>query len=314
MKILLIDDTLTERMIMTAYLNQLGHEVVSGSNGEEAITLFQQESPDLVLLDVIMPVMDGYQAAKEIKKIQGDDWVPIIFLSGRTDPKDIVAGIEAGGDDYLTKPVDQTVLSAKMAAMQRIAAMRQALITLSEKLEIANDELKSLADADGLTSLANRRRLDRHLTREASRCARMNHPLSLLMIDLDHFKSYNDHYGHLAGDSCLKKVAKALSSGINRAPDLVGRYGGEEFCVILPDTDIEGAIKVAEVLRNKVLALNIPHQGNSAAEVVSTSIGLATEILEPGRDATHLLNQADKALYQAKENGRNQVASSDQSQ
>ncbi len=307
MNILLVDDTRTEQHIMTVRLNEMGHDVICCSNGQEAIDLYEQYDFDLVLMDVIMPVMDGYETARHIRK-EEDDWVPIIFLSGRTSPDDIAAGIEAGGDDYLTKPVDETILAAKMSAMQRIAAMRHRLISVSHELEKANDELQKLANADGLTGLANRRIIDEYLERETARAIRSEHPIAVIMIDLDNFKFYNDNYGHIAGDSCLKKVSKVLKTTVRRPEDLVGRYGGEEFCVILPNTDMNGAAFVAERIRSEVENLKIPHARNTAGNVVTLSLGIASNIPGKKTTANHLLNAADKALYEAKMAGKNQVA------
>jgi diguanylate cyclase (GGDEF)-like protein len=233
--------------------------------------------------------------------------VPIIFLSGRTSPEDIAAGIAAGGDDYLSKPVDERVLAAKMTAMQRIAAMRHRLIMVSHELEKVNDELQKLANADGLTGLANRRIIDEFMDRETTRCTRGGNPIAVIMIDLDNFKAYNDNYGHIAGDSCLKKIAKVLKNTVSRPEDLVGRYGGEEFCVVLPNTDMDGAMHVAERIRIEVERLGIPHSGNSDKSVVTLSVGVSSHI--PGLQApsNQLLSEADKALYQAKMAGKNIV-------
>jgi len=307
MKILLVDDTQTMRMLLTAVLEEFGHNVVSCENGEEAIDCYLREHPDLILMDVVMPVMDGYQAAMKIRAID-NDWVPIIFLSTRAEPRDVANGIEAGGDDYLTKPVDETILKAKLIAMQRIATMRHKLIAVSKDLEKANSVLQRQAEVDGLTGLANRRHLDRHLGMEIARCTRTLSPLSVIMADLDYFKAYNDHYGHIAGDNCLKKVAKALSGTISRSNDLASRYGGEEFCIVLPDTDRQGVAHVAEQLRVTIEQLNIPHVRNGGS--VSMSLGTSTTVPDNNCSAERLLKGADKALYEAKQSGRNRVVSS----
>jgi len=307
MNILLVDDTRIEQHIMTVRLNDMGHDVICCSNGKEAIDLYNEYDFDLVIMDVIMPVMDGYEAAQEIRK-QEDDWVPIIFLSGRTDPDDIAAGIEAGGDDYLTKPVDETILAAKMSAMKRIAAMRHRLISVSNDLENANNELQKLANADGLTGLANRRIIDEYLDKETSRSIRSEQPIAVIMIDIDNFKLYNDNYGHIAGDSCLKKVSKVLKNSVRRPEDLAGRYGGEEFCVILPNTDMNGASFVAERIRGDVEGLNIPHAKSTIGSVVTLSVGISNRVPGSKSTPTQLLSDADKALYKAKSAGKNQVA------
>ena len=308
MKILVVDDTLTERMILSAVLKKLGHEVVTGEDGREAVELYAEHQPDLLLMDVMMPVMDGHQAAREIRAHQAlaEDWVPIIFLSGRSEARDIQQGIEAGGDDYLTKPVDQTVLAAKMKAMQRIAAMRGRLLEVSRELAWVNGELKALAERDGLTGLANRRFLDRHLEDEVARCARAQLPLSVVMIDVDHFKAFNDLHGHLAGDDCLKQIAQALAGVPRRPGDLAARYGGEEFCMVLPNTTAAGAVAVAERMRVLVSSQVIPDLHTDSP--VTASFGVANAIPDNSNfDPAGLLRSADKALYHAKQAGRNRV-------
>ncbi len=310
MNILLVDDTRTEQHIMTVRLSDMGHDVVCCSNGQEAIEQYGQYDFDLVLMDVIMPIMDGHEAARRIRGME-NDWVPIIFLSGRTSPDDIAAGIAAGGDDYLSKPVDETVLAAKMTAMQRIAAMRHQLIQVSHELEKANEDLQKQANVDGLTGLANRRILDEYMEKEITRAIRGKCPIAVIMIDLDNFKAYNDNYGHIAGDSCLKKVSKVLKNTVRRPEDLVGRYGGEEFCVILPNTDLDGAMFVAERIRTEVEKIKIPHSGNTNHKIVTLSVGTASHIPVQKTLSNQLLDAADKALYQAKMAGKNMVIAAD---
>jgi len=305
MKILLVDDTKTERLILTAYLEKMDHDVVHAENGQQAIDLFKSEKPELVLMDVIMPEIDGYQAARSIRQDE-NDWIPIIFLSGRVGADDIVAGIEAGGDDYLTKPVDYRILEAKMTAMQRIAKMRRKLINVSTELEAANAELKKLVNIDGLTGLSNRRYLDKFLRREVARSIRNGEPVSVVLCDVDFFKKYNDSFGHLQGDDCLKSVANALSDGCKRATDLVARYGGEEFGVILPDTGLIDAGKVAERMRMKVESLNIDHP-ESDLKKVTISMGVYAVVATHKDQSEEILKKADDALYKAKQSGRNCV-------
>jgi len=306
MKILLVDDTKTERLILTAYLDKLGHEVVHAENGHQAIELFKSEKPDLVLMDVIMPEMDGHEAARAIRKDESV-WVPIIFLSGRVAADDIVAGIEAGGDDYLTKPVDHRILEAKMTAMQRIAKMRRKLLDVSTELETVNSELKKLVNIDGLTGLANRRYLDKYLRVEIARSMRNGHSLAVILCDVDYFKKYNDSFGHLKGDDGLKLVAKALETACKRTTDLVARYGGEEFAAILPDTSLENAGMVAEGMRKAVEALAMDHP-ESDTKKVTVSLGVFSCVPENKEQSEEMIKKADEALYLAKDRGRNQVS------
>ena len=303
MKILLVDDTQTMRMLMTAILEEFGHNVICCENGEVAVDRYLSEHPDLILMDVVMPVMDGYQAAKKIRALD-NDWVPIIFLSTRAEPKDVAAGIDAGGDDYLTKPVDEIILKAKLIAMQRIATMRHKLISVSRDLERANSVLQRQAEVDGLTGLANRRLLDRHLELEIARCTRTNSPLSIIMADLDFFKAYNDHYGHIAGDSCLKKVADTLKDAINRSNDLACRYGGEEFAIILVNTDQGSALKMARRIVEAVKSKSYTYQNLELN--ITVSIGVASYPAD-SESREVLIEHADQALYESKRRGRNRA-------
>lgn len=312
MKVLLVDDSLVDRMIIESFLQDLGHEVVIGENGQEAVQLYQQHEPDLVLLDEVMPVMKGREAAQRIRELE-ENWVPIIFLSACFSADDIAAGIRAGGDDYLAKPVEQKILAAKMEAMQRIAEMRRKLLKLSEELEHANQELKHLVDVDGLTGLSNRRYIDRFLEHEIARCARSRQTITVIMCDIDYFKYYNDHYGHLKGDDCLRLVAGALKDFTRRATDLAGRYGGEEFLIVLIGLDPKDAYDRAEVLRSSVEQLNIPHDKSKISHCVTLSAGVFSIIPDAAMTSEQLLAIADKALYSAKLSGRNRVKLSDKS-
>jgi diguanylate cyclase (GGDEF)-like protein len=305
MKILIVDDSPSELLVLQSRLRRLGHEVASAADGVRGIELFEQLKPDLVLLDVVMPGIDGHEAARRMRAVESD-WIPIIFLSGRAENEDIAAGIEAGGDDYLIKPCDPTVLAAKMQSMQRIAAMREKLLATTRDLERANTALALAAQTDGLTGVGNRRALDETLLREIGRAARRRTTVAVVMLDVDHFKLFNDRYGHLAGDECLRRVAGAVAGAALRAGDFVGRYGGEEFCLILPDTDSQGALHIAEQVRAAVEALAIPSARDGAP--VTVSLGVAARHVDSGMSHEALLAEADGALYLAKKAGRNRVA------
>jgi diguanylate cyclase (GGDEF)-like protein len=235
--------------------------------------------------------------------------VPIIFLSAQVTPDDIVAGIEAGGDDYLTKPIEQKILKAKLKAMSRIAMMRQKLLDISEQLEQANAELQKQANMDGLTELANRRRLDTHLMHEVSHSSRLGQSLAVIMCDVDEFKNYNDKYGHLKGDDCLRMVADALKSEIRRISDLTGRYGGEEFMIVLLGLTEEQAIDRAEAIRKRIESLKIPHEASSVTNHVTISLGVYTDIPDSTSRPEDFVARADLALYASKQAGRNKVTS-----
>jgi diguanylate cyclase (GGDEF)-like protein len=307
MKVLIAEDSHSSQIVITSYIEDAGHHVVAVKNGQEAVEQFSIVQPDLVLLDVIMPVKDGIEAAREIRALceRDNDWVPIIFLSAMTESEDVARGIKAGGDDYLTKPIDAVVLNAKLDAMQRIANMRH-------DLQKANQKLRLMAMRDGLTGLANRRHFDDVIAKEFKRSMRSNTPLSLILADIDQFKAYNDNYGHQAGDDALRTVAKLIQSVIKRPGDLVARYGGEEFAIILPETNIASAHQVAELVKNAFTVNQIRHTHSSVADYVTLSFGVASIQPEKGQDVNDtirtLIEAADKRLYQVKQQGGNAVA------
>ncbi|MBW7861773.1 MAG: diguanylate cyclase [Rhodocyclaceae bacterium] len=310
MKVLVIEDTVTSATLICHLLEKMGLEPVHARDGQEGIEAFKRLRPDLVLLDIIMPGMDGFEVARRIRQLENaGEWTPIIFLSARTSDDDLALGISVGGDDYLVKPVSEIVLKSKVRAMQRIAQMRYSLLVLTRKLDEANRELTRLSAADGLTGIANRRCYDETLLREWRRSVRERTPISLLVADVDHFKQYNDGYGHQLGDDCLRDVARVLEGCLRRPTDLVARYGGEEFAAILPQTDAAGARRVAEAMRAGVEAACLPHEFSSTGRIVTVSVGVATAV--PDREDEdgyrQLLSLADRALYAAKRAGRNRV-------
>ncbi len=307
MKILVVEDTRSNAALLQDMLQRRGAEVSIAENAAQALALDAAEVPDLILLDVVLPDMDGYAVAREIRRREGGrGWKPIIFLSGKTGDSDLEEGIAAGGDDYLFKPVGEIVLAAKIAAMQRLVRMRDELIRLTGQLDAANRELQKLSTRDGLTGIGNRRFFDDLLAREWGRALRTGSEVALLLCDVDHFKRFNDTYGHPAGDQCLKAVADALQSAAGRASDIVARYGGEEFVVVLPDTSLGGVLFVAEKLRHGVHCLGIPHSGSERGNV-TISIGIASAVPSRGPGPGQLVEQADRALYRAKQGGRDRV-------
>ncbi|NTV09321.1 MAG: diguanylate cyclase [Zoogloea sp.] len=313
MKALLVEDTVTSAMLVTHQLRKIGIEPIVAADGETGIALFKQHRPDLVLLDIIMPGMDGFEVARRIRQLENaGEWTPIIFLTARASDEDLEKGIMVGGDDYLVKPVSEVVLTSKVKAMQRIAQMRYSLLVLTRKLDEANRQLTRLSALDGLTGIANRRQFDETLLREWRRAHRQATPISLLVCDVDFFKQFNDGYGHQAGDECLKAIAKVLEGSLRRPGDMVARFGGEEFAVVLPETDLQGAMRVAEAMREAVEGAGISHLYSDVAPVVTVSLGVACT--EPAADRTgcgQFLKLADDALYRAKRDGRNRVVAAE---
>ncbi len=308
MKILVVDDSSTMRAVLSGLLVSMGHEVVEAEDGAQALQVYASAKPELVLIDVMMPVLDGYEAAKRLRREHPDDWVPIIFLSSMEEDQDLDRAIDAGGDDYLVKPVSRVVLNAKIRALHRLESMRRKLLAVTSELAQTNRTLETMSRLDGLTGIANRRYLDTYLPAELARSARSKAPLSLILADIDHFKDFNDHYGHQAGDACLKKVADALHAAARRPADLAARYGGEEFAIVLPETPLVGALEVAKNVAHLIAELNLPHAASETHASITISQGIATcEAGEAALSAEHLIERADQALYRAKDLGRNRV-------
>lgn len=309
LKILVVEDSKVALKALCNYLAQMGIDApLIAETGKAALEIYARERPDLILLDAQLPDIDGFDIAKRIRaKEQDEDWTAIIFLTSMTKDEDLARGIAAGGDDYLMKPISPVVLKAKVLAMQRLVEMQRQLVDTTHQLNTVNQELQRLSTTDGLTGIANRRLFDELLTREWRRCLRDQKPIALVMIDVDHFKLYNDTYGHQAGDSCLIAVAGQLARAAPRASDLAARYGGEEFALILADTEMDGALWVANYIRQSVADLNLPHSASSLQRV-TVSCGVAAMVPNEKVAAKTLIMSADHALYLAKEQGRDRVA------
>jgi len=304
-KVLVVDDSPSMRAAVCHMLRGMNLEPVEAENGERAIELYMEERPAIVLLDVNMPGIDGYETARRIREASPEEWVPIIFLSANESDQDFNKAIESGGDDYLVKPVGRIVLAAKIRALQRLEQMRRKLVELTSELAASNRRLEQLSQSDGLTGVANRRYFDNFLAHHMALAARQKTNLSLVLCDVDCFKAYNDHYGHLAGDECLRKVAQILQTACQRSTDLVARYGGEEFALVLPDTHRTGAAQHVRNIRQALAEAAIGHARSTVSPYVTLSIGIAAYI--PGKDMKpeDLIARADEALYRAKAMGRN---------
>lgn len=285
MKILVIDDMPTERTLFRAWCTKLGHDATCAEDGAMGLAAFEADRPDLVLLDVAMPVMDGFETARQIRRL-GGRWVPIIFVSGRSDPEDIAAAIQAGGDDFISKPVNHIVLAAKLLAMQRIAAMRT--VMSDNRFLHLSMELQQLAEVENMTGLANSYGLTRGLAREYARCARTGQPISAIMIGTD----------GRTDEITLRKVATTLQSHITRSPDLVAYWGGDEFCALLPDTPLSGALHLAEHILRTVEQLHGPEARDEPA--LSIAMGVAAHVPKSSDDGSILRLAAADALSLAR--------------
>ncbi|KAF0165557.1 MAG: two-component system cell cycle response regulator [Rhodocyclaceae bacterium] len=307
MKILLVEDSRAVAAVMAARLTSFGHEVTLAENGQVAFDKFRQSAPDLVLMDIEMPVMNGFEATHQIRAFESTQkwaWTPIIFLTASDSMENLIAAIEAGGDDFLVKGLSEEVLRAKMKAMARIAEMRRLL-------SIANLKLEQQASRDGLTGLFNRRWMDINVDLAWEQCVRNNAPFALLMLDVDNFKKYNDHYGHQAGDDCLRAIAHALESVVTEAnaeglttDAFVARYGGEEFAVVMPWVSAAACQEMASRVVESVRMLRLQHAQNAEWGIVTVSVGGGRREALTGTPAM-LFRDADAALYRAKESGRN---------
>lgn len=291
-KILIVDDEPLNIEVLSETIEDLG-DIIFATSGQSAIDLCIEQRPDLVLLDVMMPEMDGYEVCRQLKALPETKDIPVIFATALSDENDEAKGFEIGAVDYVTKPISAPIV---------IARVRNHL-----ELKRYRDYLEQIAFIDGLTSIPNRRRFDEHFQSEWQRGVRREASLAILMLDIDFFKPFNDHYGHQAGDDCLVKVAQALASSVHRPGDLVARYGGEEFVCVLPDTDLAGAEIIANTLRKSVNALKVPHEFSSVTDHVTVSIGAAAVKLEQSMKPEELVEKADKNLYEAKETGRDRV-------
>ncbi|NLJ75370.1 MAG: diguanylate cyclase [Firmicutes bacterium] len=291
-RILIVDDVRLNTKILESALGD-EYELSIASNGKEALAMVRTEMPDLILLDIIMPEMDGYEVCAELQRNEKTRDIPIIFLTALEGDENEAYGLELGAMDYIRKPFNVPVVKAKI---------RNHL-----ELKKYKDLLKRDIRIDGLTRVANRRRFDEAFEEEKGRSIRSGNPLSILMIDIDLFKAYNDAYGHLQGDDVLRLVAKTLEKSLRRPGDLLARWGGEEFVALLPDTDMDGAYIVAEQLRKAIQDLGIVHEQSSIKRVITVSIGAATSV--PGDQSSYrnLLQWADEAMYRAKDLGRNRV-------
>jgi diguanylate cyclase (GGDEF)-like protein len=316
--VLVVEDSKVTMAALCKYLGKIGvQQLFTAMTGQDALDLFRRNRPDIILLDGLLPDIDGFDVAKQMREIEaGKSWSAIIFLTGMDNDEDLARGIEAGGDDYLTKPITSIVLKAKINALQRLIRIQRANLDLTRQLNEAkrllheaNKKLQVLSPIDESTGVSNRRTFDEFLQNEWQRCKRLKMPLSLVMMDLDYFKQYNAAYGQQTGDECLKSVAAQVARSIGRPSDLVARFGGEEFAMILGLTDMDGARHIAERTRKFVADLKIKHEA-STLQHVTISCGVSSLIPDDQCAAEDLVKAANEALSQAKSQGRNTVVCS----
>jgi two-component system chemotaxis family response regulator WspR len=313
--VLLVDD----QAIVAAAVKQMladepGVELHYCADARRAIEVATATRATVILQDLIMPGVDGFELVRAYRATRELAMVPVIVLSSNEDPRDKSRAFAEGANDYLVKLPDKVELVARVRAyarsyvaqLQRDDAYRQ-LEALKLKLERQNAILEELSSQDGLTGIGNRRRFDDALEGEWRRCRRERVPLSIILVDVDLFKKYNDHYGHQEGDDCLRQVAAQIRASAQRPGDIAARYGGEEFVILLPGTDAAGAVYVAEQLRQRVQALAIPHAESGVAKVVTISLGVATCLPDTESHPGSVVGLADARLYEAKRSGRNRL-------
>ncbi|MEP0871699.1 PleD family two-component system response regulator [Trichocoleus desertorum AS-A10] len=301
--VLVVDDDVFMRLQLRRAMEQEGYQVVEAPNGEQGLEDYKHLHPDIVLLDALMPIMDGFTFCAKLQALPSGDRTPVLMITGLEDEESVAQAFAAGATDYVTKPIHWAVLRQRV---KRLIQQSQ----LHRQLESTNQVLQRLALVDGLTQLANRRCFDQHLYQSWQRLARERVALTLILCDIDCFKAYNDTYGHQAGDDCLQQIAKTISSCARRPADLAARYGGEEFALILPSTESRGGVKVAQDIQYKVKVLQLPHNSSQASHCVTLSLGIATVVPQFDSNPSALVTLADKALYQAKAAGRNQYCTS----
>jgi len=298
-KILVVDDS-TENIELLYTMLQHKYQVLFSTSGSKSIILAEQAQPDIILLDIVMPEMDGYEVIKALKNNDKTRDIPVIFITAKTEKTDLLRGFKLGSVDYIGKPFFEEEIKVRIHThLQNRLLIKQ--------LEQANKQLEEISMLDALTGIGNRRYFDQFLAQMMALANRENKSLSLLMIDVDYFKHYNDLYGHLAGDKCLQQIATTLADMTHRGGDLAARYGGEEFVLVLSDSEHESAKKMANDFRLAIEALQIAHEKSDVSDYVTVSIGFATIAGAHAINRDDLIKNADEALYQAKNNGRNQI-------
>lgn len=322
MAIVIVDDTIFSLEVIKAFLIKGGYlDLITVKSARELYHLVDGYSDrgiveiDLILMDIIMPDVDGIVACRNVKKREWLADVPVIMVTAATDKENLQLAFSAGAMDYIKKPLDSVELLARVRSALRLkheTARRKAreaeLIEVTRQLQAANERLQNLSFLDGLTGIANRRHFDQELLQESRRAKREKRSLSLIMLDIDYFKAFNDTYGHLKGDDCLKKIAATLKKVLKRPGDFAARYGGEEFAVVLPNTDDVGAAIIAEELRASIVREGILHINSLCSVYVTVSLGVVTRSAEQDQTPDDLILAADRALYRSKHEGRNRVS------
>lgn len=293
-RILIVDDAMENIQILHQAL-QDHHDVLFAMNGTKALHIAQHQLPDLILLDAVMPGMDGYAVCAALRASEITRDIPIIFVTALKTPEDETRALDAGAADFISKPVNAAVVRARVRTQLTV--------------KFQSDALRELTLTDGLTGVANRRAFDERLETEWRRCGRAEVPIALILVDIDHFKDFNDAYGHQVGDACLQRAGDAMRRAAMRPQDMLARYGGEEFAILLPYEDINGAEAVARKVLDEIAQLKIPHALSSVGPMLTVSMGVASLTPSDKIESAVLVKSADALLYEAKASGRNRYRS-----
>jgi diguanylate cyclase (GGDEF)-like protein len=292
--ILIVDDAKSNIDILAELLKS-DYKIRAATNGQKALDIaFSENPPDLILLDILMPGIDGYEVCRRLKNSAQTKSIPVIFITGKVSEDDEIVGFTIGAVDYITKPFSPVIVKAR--------------VNTHAELKRHRDYLEEISYLDGLTGIANRRKFDEYVTFTCGFSRLQEAPVSMIMVDIDHFKHYNDQFGHQEGDTCLRRIALALSDIMTQKTDFIARYGGEEFACILPNRSQKEALIIAEKLRAGVENLRIPHADSEVNPYVTISIGVSTIYPDDTKACIDLIKSADEALYRSKESGRNKVS------
>jgi diguanylate cyclase (GGDEF)-like protein len=312
--ILVVGNPKTLRVDLREAIDKEGYRIAEALTGEQGLNACQQLQPELVLLDTTMPDIDGFSCCAKLQALLGDHCPPILMIIDLGDQASVELAFEVGAADYVTRPIHWAVLRQRVPrliqanwAMKELRQQVERENLLKEQLKRAEQKLESLTSVDTLTGIANRRCFDEYLHREWKRAARERKPLSLILSDIDFFKAYNNTYGTQAGDECLKQIARTIRQVVRRPADLVARYSGEEFAVLLPNTPARGGVQVAEAMRSQVKALAIANSGSQVSHLVTISLGVASAIPSSESSIDRLIDEAKEALDQAKIGLRDRV-------
>lgn len=307
MRILVADDDATSRLVLKAVASKLGHDCLDAKDGSSAWDVLSSGGIDVLLTDWMMPGVDGPELCRRVRHELSERYIYVVLITALGQREQVLEGMSAGADDYLVKPVDPFAVQTRLVAAERVTALHRQLVVTRAQLEHANLELRERTLTDPLTGLGNRRRMTEDLAQTHAHARRAGRPYGLALFDIDHFKPFNDHYGHLAGDETLRQVARCFNRAV-RGGERVYRFGGEEFLLLLVDCDEAAAVAAAERIRGAVTDAAMPHDARpTTPAMVTLSAGVTCWIPGSASSVDDLLQQADDALFRAKSAGRNRV-------